>query len=378
MPPDAAPLRVLMILESNYTSRGGGAESQVRTLARELIERGVLVTVVTPRFPWGPQVTAERHGRVPVGRVPYPIVKGLGAAILHLRFAAFLVGRRRRYDVWHVHIAHHLGIVTCVVGALLRKRVVVKFSGWWEFEEGVLALRGLGGALVRRALGRAAVLQAISTRMARELEAHGLPGDAIEVLPNAVDAARFDGRATPRGGATFTAVFVGRLVPEKELGVLLEAWARAFAGRDGVRLWLVGEGKLADELRAQAERLGIAAQVELLGHRDRVEEVVAAADLGVLPSRVEGLSNTLLETMAAGLPVIATRVSGSEDFVVTGRNGWLVPVGDVAAIAAALTEAAALPAEALRALGRNAREDVVARAAIDAVVPRLLALYRGA
>jgi glycosyltransferase involved in cell wall biosynthesis len=82
--------------------------------------------------------------------------------------------------------------------------------------------------------------------------------------------------------------------------------------------------------------------------------------------------------MASGLSVIATRISGSEDFVVPGDSGWLFPVGDVAALAACLREAASLPRETLAALGRNARRDVEARAALDVVIGALTALYRGA
>ena len=173
---------------------------------------------------------------------------------------------------------------------------------------------------------------------------------------------------------------MGRLVPEKDLATLLEAWARAFPPGEELdaRLRLVGGGPLEARLRAQAERLGLARQVEFLGHRDRVEEVLADADVGVLPSRIEGLSNTLLEFMASGLPALASRVSGSEDFVVPGRNGWLFEVSDVSALAAALRDAKTLPPERLAAMGRQARADVEAAASLDVVAGRLQALYRGA
>ncbi len=81
--------------------------------------------------------------------------------------------------------------------------------------------------------------------------------------------------------------------------------------------------------------------------------------------------------MASGLPVVATRISGSEDFIVPGQNGWLFPVSDKTALARCLREAAELPRAELAALGRNARRDVTATAAIDSVVARLMALYRG-
>jgi glycosyltransferase involved in cell wall biosynthesis len=378
------PLRVLMVLESDFTPRGGGgAESQVRTLALHLLRLGHQATVVTPLLARGRQVTAERCDRIPVGRIRYPRLPTVGAAVMCLRWGAFLLGHGRRYDAWHVHIGHHLGAVTCFVGALVDKPVVVKISGSWELEQGVMAPGGhrLLDRLAVRWLKRASAVQALSTRMAAELTRQGFPVERILVLPNAVDTSRFPSRATPRApGAPFTAVFVGRLVPEKDLATLLEAWSRAFppGGEEiNARLRIVGGGPLEERLRAQAERLGLAGQVEFLGHRDRVEEVLAEADVGVLPSRIEGLSNTLLEFMASGLPALASRVSGSEDFVVPGRNGWLFEVSDVSALAAALREAKTLPPERLAAMGRQARADVEATASLDVVTGRLRALYAG-
>jgi glycosyltransferase involved in cell wall biosynthesis len=369
-----------MVLESDFTRRGGGgAESQVRTLARHLIRLGQPVAIMTPLFSFGPQVTAERCSGIPVGRLEYPHWPVVGGGLMCLRLAAFLLGHGRRYDAWHVHIAHHMGAVACLVGALVGKPVVVKVSGWWELEKGVMAKhRSPLDAIAHRLLKRGAAFQAISTRIAAELVRQGFPADRIVVLPNAVDTARFDARRAARApGAPFTAVFVGRLVPEKGLDTLLSAWASAFAGRKDVRLRLVGGGRLEEQLREQARALGIASQIEFLGHQDRVEDVLATADIGVLPSTIEGLSNTLLEFMASGLPTIASQVSGSEDFVVTGQNGWLFPVGDAGALAAHLRAAAALPPEQLEELGRRARADVEAASALDRVVGRLLALYRG-
>jgi len=386
----ARPLRLLMVLESDFTPQGGGgAESQVRTLALHLLRIGQQVAVVTPLLARGPQVTAQRCEGIPVGRIRYPRLPIVGAAVMCLRFGVFLFGHGRRYDAWHVHIGHHLGAVTCLVGALVGKPVVLKISGSWELEQGAMApLTGpfaapggpkLFARLARRWLKRAGAVQAISTRLAAELTRQGFPAERILVLPNAVDTARFRGRAAPRApGAPFTAVFVGRLVPEKGLAMLLEAWAAAFSAGDAARLRLVGGGPLEGSLRAQAARLGLSRQVEFLGHRDRVEEVLADADVGVLPSRIEGLSNTLLEYMSSGLPALASRVSGSEDFVVAGRNGWLFDVADVTALAAALREAQSLPPERLAVMGRQARADVEATASLEVVAGKLLSLYAGA
>src|SRR5712691_4775862 len=127
-----------MVLESRFpTTHGGGAESQVRTLGVHLRRLGHRVIVLTPRLPDGPQATVGRHFGLAVVRLVYPTVSVLGAMVMLIRLAAFLIGRRRHYDVIHVHIAHHMGALCCLLGPWLGKRVIVKVSGWWELELGV-------------------------------------------------------------------------------------------------------------------------------------------------------------------------------------------------------------------------------------------------
>ena len=128
---------------------------------------------------------------------------------------------------------------------------------------------------------------------------------------------------------------------------------------------------------AEVNWLGIAPSVDLPGASSTVDLELARADVGVLPSRFEGLSNTLLEYMAATLPVIATRISGSEDLVAPGRNGWLCEVDDVEGLSVALSEAMAMPASQRRSMGMFARSDVMAKASVPAVIAQLLPLYRG-
>ena len=368
---------ILMLLEGEFPTLGG-AEKQVETLSNALLAAGHRVTVVVPRLLPGQPAGSDRHGALAVWRIGYPPVRWVGSLLLLLRLAWLLFAWRHRYDAIHVHIAHNMGAVACAMGKLLDKPVVVKFSGWWEQEKGCLRPNGgVGAALARRLIQQATAVQAISTRIASGLADSGFDPRRLHWLPNGVPTHRFDGIVrTPGGNQPPTVVFVGRLVPEKGLDTLLSAWASA-SRPEGWRLRLVGGGPLEDALRAQAVRLGVEASVDFAGPSSAVERELASADVGVLPSRFEGLSNTLLESMAAGLPIIATRISGSEDFVVPGRNGWLCEVDDVDALAAALGAAMAMPAEARLALGAAARADVLAKASVPAVVDQLLPLYAG-
>ena len=374
----ADPLSVLMVLEGHFPSVGG-AERQLEALSAGLIARGHQVRVLLPRLSTRHPAGAGEVGGIPVWRIDYPRWPLLGSLLLMLRCAFLLVAWRHRYDAIHVHIAHNMGAVAALVGRMLGKPVVVKFSGYWEFEHG--SLRGgfrPESWLARLLLRRAFAFQAISGRLAEQLRARGFPARRIHALPNGVATARFACLPRPRSaGGPPTAVFVGRLEPVKSLDDLLRAWQQAGMSDRGWKLKLVGDGSQRQALAGLAQTLGIAAAVELAGATDDVPAQLADADLGVLVSRTEGLSNTLLEYMAAGLPVLATRISGSEDFVRSGRNGWLCEPGDVAAIAAALGACAEMDPAGRTALGLQARADLMHKASMDGVLDRLEALYRG-
>lgn len=378
MATDGRRLRVLMVLEAAYPAlSGGGAEAQVRTLARGLRARGHAVTILVPRLPWAPTEKVSRLDGAAVCRLWFPRLPLLGGPWLWARTAAFLYRRRRRYDAWHAHIAHRMAAVCAAMGHVLDQRVIVKVSGWWELEKGVLAPHaGLVDRLAGRLLRLAGTWQAISRRIARTLQARDIPADHVVLLPNAVDTDRFAGIARdPADPAPARFVFVGRLEAEKGLTGLLAAFARIAPLHPDARLLLVGRGRLGPALERDAQRLGIADRVEFAGHCDDVAIPLARGNIGVLGSRIEGLSNTLLESMASGLPMVASRISGSEDFVDPGRTGWLFPPGDVDALADCLSEAAALEPATRAAMGEAARATVRTHASLEQVLNRLQALY---
>ena len=373
-----APLHVLMLLGGAYPPpKGGGMELQVRTLAKGLRERGHNVTVLAPCVAHGPQRCVDRLDGVPVCRQPYPRIPLLGGLWLMCRQALFLWSKGRRYDAWHVHSPRRLAAVAALLGSCLdRPRVVIKVSSAAQLETGNLAMRP---TLLARAtfhcLRKADAWQAISRRIADALAAKGIPASRIAAIPNAVDVRRFHPeQRTVSVHPRF--LFVGRLVPEKNLFGLLDAFAAMLHPHPTARLRIVGDGRLEAALKDHACGLGIQRSVDFAGHRDDIEALLADADVGVLPSSVEGLSNTLLECMASGLPMIASRVSGSEDLV-TPANGWLFEPGDVAALTACLAEAAALPAPLRREMGARARATIERHATLHSVLDRMIALYRG-
>jgi glycosyltransferase involved in cell wall biosynthesis len=167
---------------------------------------------------------------------------------------------------------------------------------------------------------------------------------------------------------------VARLHRQKGLGDLLAAVAWVRERVPDVRLLLIGEGELRDELEAQARALGLSGAVIFAGIRTDVAEIVAALDIFVLPSLWEGTSNAVLEAMAAGLPIVATAVGGTPEVVVDGVTGLLVPPRDPSALAGALVTLLQ-DADLRHRMGRAGRERVKQYFSLERMVRRTEALY---
>lgn len=179
------------------------------------------------------------------------------------------------------------------------------------------------------------VAQSIEATVPVEVVIHGIDGEAMHHGAEARTAARLAlglGREAPVVGT------VGNFTAKKDHATLLDAFAQVHADRPGARLMLVGLGPLEDQLRDQAERLGVADAVLFTGMRDDVFELLPALDVFVLSSRFEGLPIALLEAMASGVAPVATRVGGIPEVITDGEDGLLVDPGDPGLLAAALTK----------------------------------------
>lgn len=185
----------------------------------------------------------------------------------------------------------------------------------------------------------------------------GLPAARTRVLYNGVDDGRFHPPAREPEEEPFRVLTVANLIPEKGVDVLLEAMAMARI--DDGRLDIAGSGPEEPDLRRLAQELGIASQTRFLGMRDDVPELLRTSHVFVHPAVwQEALGNTVLEGMATGRPVIASRVGGIPELMEDGEEGLLIEPGDVEGLAAAL-ESLAEDAERRRRLGAEARNRVL-------------------
>jgi glycosyltransferase involved in cell wall biosynthesis len=234
------------------------------------------------------------------------------------------------------------------------------------------ALGPFGRAAVRFFLDRAAVIVVLSERWAAWM--HGITSNPrIVCLPNPV--------ALPPPTSAVREpdliAFAGRCEAAKGVYDLLEAVSRLRPVCPRLRVECAGDGDMA-RLRRRALELGVGPQVTMrgwIGERER-ETLLARATVFVLPSHVEALPMSLLEAMAAGCPVIATKVGGIPDLVRDGENGLLVPPGKPGALADALRRLLADPVLAGR-LGQQARSTIAARYTVERSLERLEQIYAG-
>ncbi|MBX3607584.1 MAG: TIGR03088 family PEP-CTERM/XrtA system glycosyltransferase [Piscinibacter sp.] len=217
----------------------------------------------------------------------------------------------------------------------------------------------------------------------------GIAPRRVTQIYNGVDTVRFAPRpadrraALPAGFCPADGVLigtVGRLQPVKDQATLLRAFAALLdaqpALRPSLRLAVVGDGPKRGELTALAESLGIAASTWFPGALGNVPQVLQAFDVFVLPSLNEGISNTILEAMASGVPVLATAIGGNVELVREDVSGRCFRPGDVAALAALLADYAGNPA--LREdHGRAARRIAEEAFSLDAMTRRYAAVYDG-
>ena len=362
-------MRIAMVITS-FHPLVGGAEKQLGQLAGRMAAAGHEVHVLT-RHHRG-LAREEVIGGAFVHRIAAP---GPGAS------ARFIVGAALRLRQLAPDVIHSHSLFSPALAAALGKRLA---------SAPLVAKPMMGGEarqICRKPLGRRRIAYlgqvvdrfvAVSAEIRNELVALGIAPDRVVSIPNGVDLERF---RPPMPGEKAASrrrldlppgplvLYVGRFAAQKRVPLLLAAWRTART--PGATLLLAGtaRGDLSHDV-ADGEVTGM----RLLGVVDDMPSLLRAVDLFVLPSASEGLSNALLEACASGLPVLATRVGGTEDVIVDGENGLLVPVDDQAALHDGLQRL--LRDEALCArLGASARATVEARYALDATVAGLLALY---
>jgi L-malate glycosyltransferase len=349
----------------------GGAEDLVAGIVRGLAHRRFSVSVATLGTPGpvGQELRTQGYDVVSLGLdIRHTSVWRLAGAVRRLLI-------KRRPDILHTHLYHPnlygrlgaLGLgLSGVVASVHNSYTQVKFHRRiWNFFLGWASDWVLVG----------------STQVWQDVRRYdGVPASRLLLMPYGIPLAEMDTRfsreeARERLGVSGLVIgAVGRLEEQKGHVHLLAALPEVRREIPELLVLLVGEGRLQEDLRRQVQALGLQDTVRFLGTRRDLPEIYRALDLFVQASLWEGLPLALLKAMGAGLPVVATRVSGSMEAVLDGVNGRLVAAGNSQALAQAILELARHPLERQR-LGEAARQTVKDRYSLEAMLRRLEELY---
>ncbi|HEX3343259.1 MAG TPA: glycosyltransferase family 4 protein [Polyangiaceae bacterium] len=357
--------RVVHVVVAGET---GGAERMLVDLASRPGATGAehAVALFTPndslrRMLRDAGLRVHDRGRVREGPLTY-LWRSLGP-----RDVAWLEGilRGERADVAHLHT-----FASQVLGTRAARRAgarvlrtehstrVYEDPSCWPFS--------------RWSLARAHAAVAVSEHVRRVALARApWAAETMRVVANGVDVTHFAPRDDGKAEA-FTFVVVGRLEPRKGVDLAVEALAKV----PGARLDILGAGGERAKLEAQVAARDLGERVRFLGYADDARPLLARAHAALCSSRSEGLGIALLEGMAMGLPVVGFAVGGVPEIVVDGATGMLCTAGDVEALAATMRTAAGARAR-MEAMGKAARERVVARFSVGAMCEGYRAVYAG-
>jgi len=286
---------------------------------------------------------------------------------------------RAEAGVVHVFFGH-IAVMLLPFLRVCPRPVVVSFHG---ADAGVDLRQAAHAALLREVFARASLVLARSEALLEDLAAAGCPREKLRLQRTGIPLGDwpFVERRPPEDGS-WRFLQACRLVPKKGLFCTLRAFAEVRRSLPEARLTLAGDGPLAGELQREAQRLGLSGRVDFPGFLDAagLRAAMGRAHVFLHPSETpadgnrEGVPNAMLEAMATGLPVLATRHGGIPEAVDDGRNGFLVAEGDAGGLAAAAVRLCADPG-IYASMAVAARESMQERFAREAQTAVLESLY---
>lgn len=378
----------LLVLSPHYPPPVvGGLEKQAHLLNRSIQSELASIQVLSNHHGAAPQPRVEEVDGIPVQRTSWMRGTRVGLAWDLIAVLAHLIRHRKAYDVVHIQ---NLSTYACVAAAVCRSvglPALIKLPNVGRM--GIPGLqRGFGGTLRIACLRKAAGFVAMSEASVQELKAICVPDAKIFKMVNGIDLEAFDQAAShpaapvlpsssDRTDETVRFIFTGRLMRQKGLIDLVQAWAsfRTNYPTKCAELWIVGRGPEDGAVREEIRRLGLETSVHLLGFQEDIPALLKRADVFVLPSYSEGNSNAILEAMAASLPVTSTDVGGSALLVGEAGRAFISQPGDVVALEQALKDLAA-DGDLRRRLGVAMRQRVEAHFDIAVVASAYHACYQ--
>ncbi len=376
-------MRLLLVVPSYYPESYGGAERQASLLAEAMGRRGVHVTVLAPTLRRNiAECTPAPFGsiwRVKLKALPARGGRYLASTLAWtLRVRRLIVRHRAEFDL--IYVFHgRLHVAGPLLGARAgRLPIFVKLGAGGPTSDfkALYRKRYLYGCLVAAMKTRWTTgFIAVSREVEDDLRHVGVQPGRIHRVPNGVQlvaSGQVEAALAARTGRRF--ISIGRLVHDKNVDVLLQA----LAASPGAELTLVGDGPHEGALKALAGRLGVAARVRFLGALKDPGPELLAHDAFLTASVHEGLSNALLEALAAGVIPVAAAASGVGELIEDGRTGFIVDRPETGAFTAAMVQVLGMSAPDRAGMSRAAHAKAASGFGIDGVAGRLLDLFGAA
>ncbi len=307
----------------------------------------------------GRYVRLLREEGIPVKTVHLPRGYNIIKLVVSLaEIAAYL--RREKVDLVHTHCSIP-GFIGRLAAWIAGVPLVVHTVHGFHFHEQTATLKRLIYALLERFAGlfTDALLSQNRSDLDEARRYRIVPPERLHFIGNGIDLDRFKPcmkLSSPDGPLTITCV--ARMEAVKNHKMLFEAVRLLKEGGEQFRVWLIGDGDLRPKYQDLCERMEIGHLVHFLGYRDDIPELLAQTDIAVLTSIKEGIPRAVLEAMAMGTPVVATRVNGTREVVRDGETGFIVELDDTEALATRLSKLISDPALREK-MGLRAREIVV-------------------
>ena len=371
MPVMSDSLRKTSVMQLVYSLQVGGSEKLACDISTHL-DRGLF----TP-FVCALDVDGDLARDLTRENIEHHVFRRKGVAPEVFR-ELYRYIKTRRIDIVHTHHFTQLWFAA-LPARLAGARIIHTEHEFFSYGESLFSR-----AMIKPLSGLCHRVTAVGPEVAEYfVRTIGMPREHVSVIPNGVDLTKFNYDPKPvreeLGLSKDHLVIgtVGRLEPEKDQKTLLEAFRYVKEKQSAARLVIVGNGRMADELKVHAKRLGVAGHTLFLGTRRDVPRVLSAMDLFALPSVREGLPISLIEAMAAGKPVVASDIGSVRDLIRHEDNGLLVEPGDAVTLSNSLLRL--LDSSSLReGMGNRGRRLAERSYGLPAMIRAYEGLYRSA
>jgi len=381
-------LKICMLIARFYPYIGG-TERQALLLSKNLIARGVKLFVVTERHRKTLQ-KCEVIEKVPIYRLPSWGKGIISSIIFFISTVLFLIKRRDVFDIIHAHLASSPALAAILVSKVLNKKTMIKFGGAGYTGDIATSKRRLFGVIKLKIISRYGDMFVVpSETVKNELIEFGFPEGKIVKINNGVEEKIFSPIGEYKEKVrlrerlklpldNIILIYTGRLQYGKGIDWLVSVWHKIIEKYPNLTLLILGSGILYNKIADLIQKSHIEDKVLLLGEQNNVIKYLHASDIFVLPSFYEGFSNSLLEGMSCGLPVIATNIGPNKEIIRDGENGLLYTPGKYREFLDKLEMLISLPNGPLKRefYGKQSRNTILKYYSISKITSEYIAQYK--